>query len=163
MTRSHFFTDTDDLVAYLYSKHEDLSLLRLQKTLYLLYAFYGATYGSITAENQADFEQVYPKELFPAKFEAWRYGPVIFDVYTKQKDCSYEGVQSNFLPETKEEKDVLTFIDELLKQIDEMSDFGLVDRTHQDESWKKVYREGEHHIPMSNESIIKEYRENYVG
>lgn len=168
--RKHFFNDVEELIKIIKEKKENVGQLRLQKTLYLLYAYYGATYGSLDTENEqeSEIEINYPNELFDASFQAWKYGPVIYDVYTKDKENYYnDNLES--LPEFKinedYEKDVLLFIDELLEQINEMSDFTLVDRTHQDDSWKIPYyeNEGELGIPMDNNKIIDEYIKEYVS
>ncbi|MDN6291284.1 MAG: DUF4065 domain-containing protein [Tetragenococcus koreensis] len=151
-------------------KREDIGQLRLQKTLYLLYAYYGATYGQLDTENGQDSEVEvdYPDELFDASFEAWKYGPVIYSVYKKDKENYYDDNLEKlpkFEINKNYEKDVLLFIDELLDQINEMSDFTLVDRTHQDNSWKVPYNKnkGQYAIPMSNSEIIDEYVKEYVS
>ena len=74
------FEDKDFLVKFLYTLFETPSRIKIQKTLYLLFAFYGATYGSIESSNSDEDNefsgQEYPKYLFDAQFEAWKYGPV---------------------------------------------------------------------------------------
>ncbi len=63
--------------------------LRLQKTLYFIFAFYGATLGQLNSENEGDskFEgsSDYPKYLFKENFEAWQYGPVLRSIYQANK------------------------------------------------------------------------------
>ena len=57
------------------------------------------------------------------------------------------------------EKDVWSFIDDMIAQIDPINDFGLVARSHQDSAWKKAYKAGQSHCPMNEEEIIKDYKE----
>ena len=101
----------------------EMTPLRLQKTLYFVYAFYGATLGLLSEDNEEDnvFEgsSNYPKYLFNERFEAWQYGPV-------------------------------------LRQTDEMGDFTLVERSHEDSEWKNAFKEGQRE--MDPEKIIEEYK-----
>ena len=90
------FEDKDFLVKFLYTLFETPSRIKIQKTLYLLFAFYGATYGSIESSNSDEDNefsgQEYPKYLFDAQFEAWKYGPVENEIYAREKRGQYEGV-----------------------------------------------------------------------
>lgn len=163
----YVFECKDDLVNYLYSILTNPTQVKIQKTLYLLYAFYGATYGQFynqEQEGKEDFgEQSYPKHLFEANFQAWRYGPVEYDVYCREKNGGYEA--ENQLPinlETHEKNNIKQFIDDLVSQTDKIDDFSLVDRTYQDNVWLDNYREGEQYIEIKNEEIIKEYQERYI-
>lgn len=92
MNEQYVFPEKNKLVKYLYSKLDNPTQIKVQKTLYLLYAFYGATYGRLASNTEeTEFEdQNYPKELFPAKFEAWRYGPVEADVYRDEKSGCFD-------------------------------------------------------------------------
>ena len=164
------FSDKDFLVNYLYKLLDNPTKIKVQKTLYLLFAFYGATYGRLqsNAEGESDFsEQKYPENLFSAKFEAWQYGPVEVDVYNRDKSFSYSKEKltnaeiDNFFS-TNERRNVKGFIQNIVAQTNIIDDFSLVDRTHQDDSWLGVYRSGELHIPMDNSSIVSEYAEKYV-
>lgn len=156
---SYVFNQTEQLIRYLLERDESISQVRLHKTLYLLYAVYGGTYGSL--EENSEIEKPYPKELFDAVFEAWKYGPVIHEVFINKKNGHYDNLDNlkPFEPETEQQKDILVFINELLNQIDQMSDFTLIDRTQQDQTWKETYNQGRE--IMNKEDIIAEYAECY--
>lgn len=154
-----FFSDKKILVNHILSKIEINSSIRVLKILYLLYAYYGATYGSLKYDDD-EFEK-YPSRLFDADFEAWQYGPVDCEVWSDYKHDKF--VKKEFLGNTSQEKDVILFINDLITQMNEVNDFGLVERTHQDTSWSNVYRAGENHIKMDNDKIVEEYIEKYVG
>lgn len=160
--KDYVFENTDDLVNYLYYLLDNPSQIKIQKTIYLLYAFYGASYGSIQNEKDEEFLGNYPKELFNAKFEAWRYGPVENSVYGKQKNGCYHPVKIIDI-DSEEEQNIINFIHNICNQTNGMDDFSLVDRTHQDNCWLDVYQEETQHIKMDNETIIEEYKELYVG
>lgn len=165
MSSDYVFEDKNRLVHYLYSILSNPTQIKVQKSLYLLYAFYGATYGQLFKhEDKEDFDgQTYPKELFNANFQAWRYGPVEYDVYRNEKADMYDGVEEiEMKTDTEENINIKRFIDSLVSQIDKMDDFSLVDRTHQDNVWLNNYKEGNLYIEMSNEDIVKEYKERYI-
>ena len=161
MNNNYVFDRVDDLVEYLFSTFGDLSPLKLQKGLYFLYAYYGATYGEARREEGESEQDVnYPNRLFNAKFEAWTYGPVIKSVYTNNKNNQYGDME--FYPnELNDYPDIEVFINELFGQINEISDFTLVDRSHEDVSWSQAYNAGRSTI-IDDESLIQEYREKYV-
>ena len=165
-TSTYLFESVDQLVAHISKMSKNLTPLKLQKSLYLLYAFYGATYGSIVSNDETDMSMNYPKELVDVKFEAWEYGPVVREVYFKHKHGEYQSYEDTFEAKTDEEKDALKFIDELFGQIDEISDFGLVDRTHQDDSWKNAFATGTgigiNTGQIDNKNLVEEYKEKYV-
>jgi uncharacterized phage-associated protein len=139
----------------------EMTPLRLQKTLYFVFAFYGATLGKLSPENQEEnkFEGSanYPKYLFEEQFEAWQYGPVLRSMYTINKHRKYEILEAEEW-EIKDEKDqaIYDLIEQVVKQTDEMGDFTLVERTHEDQAWKDAF-ESENNL-MSRDAIVEEYK-----
>lgn len=168
--RQYFFKDISELIGHLKSIDSDMGPIRLQKTLYFLYAFYGATYGSISIGKSSDGnnflselnnEQTYPPELFEANFEAWQYGPVIRAVYFANREGLYESLQDiDQTNSNRDEKEVIKFIDSLVDDLSEMSDFALVDRTHQDESWRSKFDSTNPYLSqdINNQDLINEYK-----
>lgn len=49
---AYFFDKVEDLVSYLEAKLTNPTPLKIQKSLYFLWAFYAATYGSIDYSNE---------------------------------------------------------------------------------------------------------------
>lgn len=93
----YIFNNKDDLVNYLLYKLNFPSQLKIQKTLYLLFAFYGATYGKlINEENNSELDSNnYTPFLFKPNFQAWKYGPVDYDVYINfKKEEKYKELKS---------------------------------------------------------------------
>lgn len=164
MNDDNFFKDKYKLVSYLMKHLHNPTPLKIQKAMYFLWAFYAATYGNIDYNNASEFSEIdkYPKELFDADFEAWRYGPVLGDVYSKYKnddECIHQNVEPRHIGMRG---DVWSFIDDLVKQIDNVNDFCLVLRSHQDNAWRNAYQERSLHTSMSNEQIKEDYV-NYVN
>ncbi|UJF15001.1 DUF4065 domain-containing protein [Jeotgalibaca sp. MA1X17-3] len=166
--KQYFFDDVNDLVKHLFRLEGKLSPIKLQKALYFLFAYYGATYGSVQTdianENKIEQTESYPKYLFNDCFEAWKYGPVISSVYKENKQNTYEG--KAYTPKDNKEEEVLSYINEIFQQLNEISDFGLVERSHLDMAWKEPYskykaRQTESQT-MNNEIIIEEYRNEYL-
>ncbi|MUN75567.1 Panacea domain-containing protein [Enterococcus casseliflavus] len=162
--RSYFFDDVDQLISHLQNILKNTGPIRLQKTLYFLYAFYGATYGSMSSEeNISELDNQYPSTLFPVEFQAWEYGPVIRDVYFKNKNGEYDEMEDftivNF--QSKEDRDVIDFLDSLTRQLNEMSDFALVDRSHVDKAWSNKFDPTDKYSSnvIDNDELINEYRE----
>lgn len=164
MNDDFVFGSHDELIAYLYTRFPEetpLSPLKLQKILYFLFAFYGGTVGNITDEDveNSDVSNVYPRYLFNARFEAWKYGPVIRDVYFKNKNNEYDELEE--FDFSALDIDVLEFIDDLFLQLNDMGDFTLVQRSHMDRAWKQVYDSDSPYKSreMDNELIILDYVE----
>lgn len=166
----YFFDNIDDLIKYLFAKYGKLSPLKLQKGLYFLFAYYGGTYGN---SEQLDTEVNYkfPKFLFPAKFSAWDYGPVIEEVYHNNKNKKYDchaksssvisEINKVYFNEDNANNEIKLFIDELFEEVINTSDFSLVDRSHEDKVWKNAYDKGRN-IEMPINEIIAEYLTNNV-
>lgn len=145
--RKYYFENVDDLVNYLLYKEPDITPLRLQISLYFLFAFYIGTY-----QNQND----YPKYLFNADFETWYYGPTIRRVYLNQEEGKY--IPHEFIFGNHEiDQEVNRFINDLLSRITDRSDFSLIDRLHEDTTWRKAMNNSKFSI-MSKEDIASEYK-----
>lgn len=147
------FEDAKDVIALIKRGRDYLSPIRLQKALYFLFAYYGATYGSIpnskSEEERASEvdDNSFPKYLFneyngkEIEFEAWQYGPVIRPIYADNKENMFENISFD------EEKykniniinDVILFVNDIMEELDSMSDFSLVDRSHQDLAWRSKF------------------------
>ena len=62
---SYVFQNKTDLVNHLFAKLETPSPIKIQKTFYLLFAFYGATYGQLKTNPPTELETInYPTYLF---------------------------------------------------------------------------------------------------
>jgi uncharacterized phage-associated protein len=137
----------------------EVSPIKLQKSLYFLFAYWGQ-YIRQNKENKDSVEvdySEYNEILFDDKIEAWTYGPVVPQVYMADK-C---GLLNDIPREGYLEKNIVKkeFIDNLLEQLFEIDDFGLVSISHQDECWKKNYIKSDerHNKEIPKEEIIDEY------
>lgn len=148
-----------DLISYINEYYisigMELTPIRIQKTLYFLFALWG---GKNADYKKTELEGESPSYLFDADFSAWRYGPVDETIYREYKENLIElfskGNHHNVHESlTRHERD---YIDEILNELRRFSDFRLVDITHGDVSWSSVYDESGN-AKMDLESICEEY------
>ena len=136
-----------------------ISPIKLQKSLYFLFAYWGQFIRK-NKENQDSVEvdySNYNEFLFNDRIEAWTYGPVIPVVFNAEKYGLLDREpEEDYLENEIEKKE---FIDNLLEQLFEIDDFGLVRISHEDECWKKNYIESDekHNREILKEEIINEY------
>lgn len=143
------FDNVIDLAGYAKNRLDNPTPLKIQKTLYFLWGFYSATYGNIKYDSaeKSEFDLqdgAYPPELFEPDFEAWRYGAVINKVYLAYKkheikELSSEDIQKIISLGELEKKEILLFINNLIAQINEVDDFGLIQMAIKDSAWKDAY------------------------
>lgn len=163
MKNGYMFDSVNQIVEHVMSKVDGITPIRIQKNLYFLFAYYGATYGQMNSENEeVGFSEggSFPQYLFNADFQAWKFGPVIDEVYYHFKDEKYS--PNEWIPQTPEEKMVSEFINNLLSQFESVGDFGLVERSHQDKAWIDAYEKG-YNQTIDNNFLVNEYVEKYVG
>lgn len=87
--------------------------------------------------------------LFDDQIEAWRYGPVIPEIYNKYKNFGFDTIvvedDSNANPLNLSKEQIKT-IDMVLEYYGEMSAIQLVNETHNDEPWKNCYEQGKNAV-----------------
>lgn len=168
INNKYIFNNKDDLINYLLYKLDLPSQLKVQKTLYLLFAFYGATYGKLSNdESNSELDSTnYTQFLFEPNFQAWKYGPVDYDVYTNfKKEGKYKELKSieNKLNDEltlSEKNNIIKFINNIINQTDELDDYTLMDRTREDKVWSDSYSNKEKN--MNPILIINEYSSKYI-
>lgn len=141
MRKQYFFENVNDLIGYLKQKLDPFVEPKLQQTLYLLWGYYSGFYSELNN---------YPKQLFSAKFEPTIYGTIS---KIQNKECCSSS--NNLVFENEMQKDVKQFIDDLLKQINELSVFSLANRIHQDKAYQVAFKNKE---SLNNNLIIREYK-----
>ena len=156
--------DAVDLAKYINMKYKEImeneelriSPLKLQKSLYFCFAYWGAFAhkGNIYQNELTDKLDEY---LFSNEIEAWVYGPVVPDVYRKYKEENIPDIDEQELFENHEY--VKEFIDGILDDVLKASDFRLVTISHEDNCWKRHFKETEenHSESIPKNEIIEEY------
>ena len=156
MQQKYFFNNIDNLVEHILFQFPEIGPLKLQKGLYFLFAFYINTHSIEPKTDVIETENIFPKYLFQADFEAWNYGPVIRDVYLKFKEKQYTPRQFQF---SEKDKEIEIFVKDAMKMIVKKSDFALVDRIQEDIAWQKAYRNKNSNI-INIKDIEAEYLKN---
>ena len=154
-------TKAKNLAAYLNNCYRDkfnrnMSPVRLQKTLYFCFAYWGGFVRK--GKNNPQISDIdvssYDECLFDEKIEAWVYGPVVPDVY-------HENNIQNFYIETIFDSHNATkdIVDNVFEDTLAINDFKLVDIAHEDNVWKKhfKYENDYHNEEIPKEEIIEEY------
>lgn len=167
MKKENIYCDASDLALYISDKYKsdygrEISGIKLQKSLYFLFAYWGAFVRKSNCDNSVEEKLSLPEYLFEDKIEAWTYGPVVPNVYRNIeaiKEFSDESELDKIRQRLSRDESIFAFINDLLKDIFEISDFKLVDMSHQDKCWKDNYVETDerHARTIDKESIINEY------
>ena len=150
-------------VAKIFLKLVPMSHLKLQKMIYLAYKDYLVKYG---------------KKMFSEEIVAFKYGPVVSEVYQMYKKSGASEIELTdddetpfkikdtaipaiFIKLTRADDGFSKFdsIARVLKKYGNRTAGELVDYTHsQDATWDKVYVEGQNHV-LTDEVILK-YHQN---
>lgn len=139
--------------------NKEVSPIKLQKSLYFLFAYW----GQYIRKNKVNKDSVevdysnYNEYLFDDTIEAWTYGPVVPTVFSFERiGIIPNEAEKGYLEDEPVKKE---FVDNLLSQLFEIDDFGLVNISHQDECWRRNYIEADekHNREIPKEEIIDEY------
>ncbi len=153
--------DARELAAYIQKKYyeekqKEISPIKLQKSLYFLFAYWGGNVrkSKMFPEAVEESFEKFSEYLFDDKIEAWVYGPVVPIVYREENINKFYN-EKMFEGKAK----IKEFIDDLLKELFEVGDFTLVDISHSDNSWKNNFNYDDefHDNEIDKESIIEEY------
>jgi len=124
---------------------ELISHLKLQKLVYYAQGLHLALHG---------------KPIFKEKIEAWNYGPVVPELYSKYKHYGAKGIapEKTFNPESIDSK-MREFLDEVFSAFGQFSAVGLMNLTHEDKCWKDAFPQKViKHTAMATD--LKKYLEN---
>lgn len=139
-----------------------ISPIKLQKCLYFLFGYWGQYIkkAHVNKDNVEEDLSEFSENLFNEEIQAWTYGPVLPDIYHMEKSGQIDGnITEDYLQQDEHKLKIKEFIDYLLPQLFAISDFGLVDLSHQDKCWIDHYNELEehHNQVIPKEEIINEY------
>ncbi len=148
----NYLCNKNEVVPYIVSKYESkyndkISSIKLQKALYFIFAEVSSKTSLITEENE---NVAY---LFDANFEAYPYGPIDKDVYM---DFKTNNIPTSENLQLDINEGIIQYIDELLAEIFELSDFRLIDISHEDKEWKIKIKSSQK--KMSSQAIVDGYK-----
>ena len=146
---------------YLYKNKysRNISPLKLQKVLFFLFGEWGAFVSkSENSEMDGDWKNLKSlgRYLFDDEIQAWIYGPVVKNVY---ENFNNETMTKEELFDTDEKKYVGEFIDDLSNELFRLSDFRLVELTHEMKCWINNFSKGDlyHNNTIDKDEIINEF------
>lgn len=157
--QKYFLGNVNDLISYLITEFDNPTDVKIEKSLYFLWAFYVAIFGDNGyAQPMRDLGN-YPKYLFPASFWGSIFGPELVglcwaDYNNKIKNANKDNTY-NPVPKNTVEQDVWDFIDEVIRQLNLVDDVALIELSC-DNAWEKAYRSGAHTF-LTESDIIKNY------
>jgi uncharacterized phage-associated protein len=144
----------DELISFMYSKNDNITPIRIQKFAYFSYCYWlnhqkyklGLEYNKITF-------------LFPAVFEAWKFGPVDKKLYTMTKLSQFSKHKIDLENKTEIYLEAYNFLNFMWERLLSKSDFQLVALSHQDNGWINSYNERDvfHENDIDKNLIIEQY------
>lgn len=149
MNKKHdlYFQNLDILKEYIKkSKYYNNYKYKDDLVLYFLNNYYLSCYS---------FIEEYPKRLFNADFQVIKNKLPGLEIINNIDDSLTAKVNESWQIKDNLDKDLKKFIDNLLKQIDGMSVFGLVNRMHEDKAWQSAYKNNQY---INQKEIIEEYQ-----
>lgn len=161
--QKYFLGNVNDLISYLITKFDNPTDVKIEKSLYFLWAFYVAIFGDNGYVQPVRDLGNYPKYLFPASFGGSIFGTKLVglcwaDYNNKIKNVNNESTY-NPVPKNTVEQDVWDFIDEVIKQLNPVNDDVLIELSR-DNAWEKAYRSGAHTL-LNEDDIVNTYK-NHV-
>ena len=159
----YFFNNVNDLISYLITEFDNPTDVKIEKSLYFLWAFYVAIFGDNGYAQPVRDLGNYPKYLFPASFWGSIFGPELVglcwaDYNNKIKNANNESTY-NPVPKNAVEQDVWDFIHETITQLNLVDDAALIELSC-DNAWEKAYRRGAHTF-LNEDDIVNAYK-NHV-
>ena len=133
---------------------EEPGILRLNLTLYFLFAAYAAAYNPKIENPNILAEQ--PKFVADLTFTADKYGPQDYSVNDKLRNEYYQPKKYPFTNH-QVDQNVKHFIDDILEQLKDVDDFSLLDRAVQDDTWLNAYTNEDSKL-MSKEQMMLDYQ-----
>lgn len=156
MRPNYFFKNPDDLVNHILTKlPNEPGYLRLNLTLYFLFAAYAAAYNPEN-ENKYDLGEQ-PRFIADFIFTADKYGPQDHSVNDKLRNEYYQPKKYPFRNH-KVDQNVKWFIVDILEQPKDVDDFSLLDRATQDDAWLNAYSNNNSKI-ISKQQMILDYQD----
>lgn len=169
-----YLFELEDLIVFLNNEYKEqtgvlsnISPLRLHLSIYLLSAYYGSSYGRlpVSVEGVSENNIHYPKYLTDTEFKSGAYGAVVKGVKDMlesgllQKDDVFNKDSLNVEREAIKH-DLTLYLKSITKLINEVSEFTLVDRVHEDKEWFRAYHNNRDYIDI--EKVIDEYYNNFL-
>jgi len=100
------------------------------------------------------------KDLFPERIEAWKYGPVVPDLYHATKQYGRDPIPFENIGDQSPsiDDDTNKFLQDVFEQYGNLSGIALSDLTHRSGTpWDQVYRDGVKGLEIDDNLIKNHY------
>jgi uncharacterized phage-associated protein len=127
------------------AKNKTLTPLQLMKLVYIAHGWHWAIRGT---------------DLFPERIEAWKYGPVIPDLYHATKQYGRAPIPFERIgdDDIALDGDTIAFLEDVVDKYGHLSGFSLSSLTHKAGTpWDSVYQEGMMGIEIPDGLIRNHY------
>lgn len=128
-------------------QHKKLTPLQLMKLVYIAYGFFIAKHDG--------------KKLFSSPIQAWKFGPVIPELYHNTKQFGRNPIDLSEIDddEASVSPDAMEVIEKVYERYGGYDGIALSSLTHRyGTPWYKSYIEGIYNRPISDDLIIEHYR-----
>lgn len=145
MPLSDVMTVADDILRAAKARGLHITPLQLMK---LTYIAHGCSLGSGLGD------------LFDSRIEAWKYGPVIPELYHATKTWGRNAIPHTHIFDGRAlSGDAAAIVDRVLDKYGQLSGSALSTLTHKPGTpWSKVYRDGVFNIEIPDRDIEEHYR-----
>lgn len=127
MQKKTVFDNVLDLAGYIKGKTADPSLARINYSLYFLWSYYAGNFSNLGAV----YENTFPEILFEPKFFNAQFGPTDLEINEAYNNDQIPEITAAELRKRMGLNDfgtenVITFIDNYLQQLEEISEYELI-------------------------------------
>lgn len=134
----------DEILVQCRDRDIEVSPMKLMKLAYIAHGWHLALEG---------------ESLFDNRVEAWKYGPVMPDLYHATKKHARSFIPRKLITGNGSLPAKSSFISEILDIYGKYTAIELSSMTHQSNSpWQQVYRDGESDIQIPNNLIAEHYK-----
>lgn len=136
MQKKTVFDNVLDLAGYIKGQTADPSLARINYSLYFLWSYYAGTFGNLGAVPEDTPESLiepltFPEMLFEPKFFNAQFGPTDLEINEAYNSDQIPEVTAADLRKSMHLNDfgtenIITFIDNYLKQLEEVDEYELI-------------------------------------
>jgi len=142
-TMQSVFSIADEILRIAKRHKKTLTPLQLMKLVYLSYGWYFGLTG---------------RKLFIERIEAWKYGPIIPDLYRATKKFRRNHIPMNLIDDkTAVDNETSQFLEQIFKNYGFLNGIALSQLTHEAGSpWDVVYSNNSYGVQIPDD-LIKEY------
>lgn len=142
------FTIADEILRIAKRNDKELTSMQLMKLVYIAHGWALA---------------ILDRDLFEDRIEAWKYGPVIPNLYRATKQFGRNPIPKDMIDEGEggiEDRDVKSFLEDVYEKYAHLGGIALSNLTHQAGTpWDQKFENGVFNIEIPDDIIKRHYKE----